>query len=708
MKKELLFAGLFILSLFSCNNDDVAVPENDPSGEGVELVVQAVMGNEVTKTVVQNASEGHADIYWTREDAINLFYGDVSSGKFTTTITSPAASATFHGTISAVTGTTETGGEACPFWGVYPYSASNTCDGSGVTLTIPGTQSGVAGSFATNLNPTVATSMGLDLAFYNVGSWFKFSVSRNDIVSVTLRGNNSEDIAGTVRVEMDQNSRPSVTQVTDGITSITLTPAAGGTFTPGQEYYMVLIPQTLSEGYSLTLTTSNGLYATCVISGSMNFERSKFRAKLNADSELSFNIAFRDSKVKDICVAIWDTNQDGELSIGEAAAVTLIPYGIFNGTEIEYFDEFKFFTGLTSALGYKMELVDGKYDYYGTFYDCEKLKSITLPSTLTTIPCGCFRLCTALEEITIPSSVSVIHSVAFLDCENLNVYMVSETPCTLAMDYNSIYSLPYTFGLDSASGVGRVKAIYVPSDAATAYINATYWSAYKDLINVDPSQFKYVDLGLSIKWATRNVGATKPEEYGDYFAWGETEPYYEAGYAQEDPQNHWKEGKSEGYEWWSYMWCEDSFDALTKYCYLDSYGNDGFTDNKTVLDLEDDVAHVKWGGNWRMPTKAELDELCSNCTWTWYSSGNTEFNGVAGYKVTSKMDGYLDRFIFLPSAGCRFYKQLESVGDAGGLWSSSLYMGTPDRALAIYFNYGGVYADSFERIFGLSVRPVCP
>ena len=220
--------------------------------------------------------------------------------------------------------------------------------------------------------------------------------------------------------------------------------------------------------------------------------------------------------------------------------------------------------------------------------------------------------------------------------------------------------------------------------------------------------YGYVDLGLSIKWATRNVGATKPEEYGDYFAWGETEPYYEAGYAQEDPQNHWKEGNSEGYEWWSYMWCEDSFDALTKYCYLDSYGNDGFTDNKTVLDLEDDVAHVKWGGNWRMPTKAELDELCSNCTWTWYSSGNTEFNGVAGYKVTSKMDGYLDRFIFLPSAGCRFYKQLESVGDAGGLWSSSLYMGTPDRALAIYFNYGGVYADSFERIFGLSVRPVCP
>ena len=707
MKKELFFAVLFILSLFSCNNDDVAVPENDPSGEGVELVVQAVMGNEVTKTVVQNALEGHADIYWTREDAINLFYGDVSSGKFTTTITSPAASATFHGTISAVTGTTETGGEACPFWGVYPYSASNTCDGSGVTLTIPGTQSGVAGSFATNLNPTVATSMGLDLAFYNVGSWFKFSVSRNDIVSVTLRGNNSEDIAGTVRVEMDQNSRPSVTQVTDGITSITLTPAAGGTFTPGQEYYMVLIPQTLSEGYSLTLTTSNGLYATCVISGSMNFERSKFRAKLNADSELSFNIAFRDSKVKDICVATWDTNHDGELSIGEAAAVTSIPYGIFNGTEIEYFDEFKFFTGLTSdsALGFNVVLVVGKNDYYGTFYNCKNLKSITLPSTLTTITCGCFRGCTALEEITIPSSVSVIQSVAFFDCDNLNVYMVSETPCTLAMDSNGMYSM-YPFGIISASGD---KAIYVPSDAAvTAYINAAYWSAYKDLINVDQSKFKYVDLGLSIKWATRNVGATKPEEYGDYFAWGETEPYYEAGYAQEDPQNHWKEGKSEGYEWWSYMWCEDSFDALTKYCDKDSYGNDSFTDNKTVLDLEDDVAHVKWGGNWRMPTKAELDELRSNCTWTWYSSGNTEFNGVAGYKVTSKMDGYLDRFIFLPAAGGRLNKPLEGVGDAGGLWSSSLYTDTPDCAWYLNFSFGRVNAYYDYRILGLSVRPVCP
>ena len=100
---------------------------------------------------------------------------------------------------------------------------------------------------------------------------------------------------------------------------------------------------------------------------------------------------------------------------------------------------------------------------------------------------------------------------------------------------------------------------------------------------------EYVDLGLPsrIKWATCNVGATTPEEYGDYFAWGETEP-------------------KDNYDWSTYKWCNESNATMTKYCTDSSYGT---VDNKTVLELEDDAAYVNWGGNWRMPTKAELDEL---------------------------------------------------------------------------------------------------
>ncbi len=185
-----------------------------------------------------------------------------------------------------------------------------------------------------------------------------------------------------------------------------------------------------------------------------------------------------------------------------------------------------------------------------------------------------------------------------------------------------------------------------------------------------------VDLGLSVKWATFNVGATKPEEYGNYYAWGETEP-------------------KTTYNWSTYKWCNGSSSSPTKYNANSSYGT---VDNKTVLDPEDDVAHVKWGGSWRMPTKAEGDELINSCTWTWYSSGNTEFNGVAGYKVTSNKSGYTDRFIFLPAAGDRY----------GHYWSSSLYAGGPDDAFGLSFGSGYVRWYDSGRAGGFSVRPVCP
>ena len=210
-----------------------------------------------------------------------------------------------------------------------------------------------------------------------------------------------------------------------------------------------------------------------------------------------------------------------------------------------------------------------------------------------------------------------------------------------------------------------------------------------------------VDLGLSVKWATCNVGASKPEEYGDYFAWGETEPYYNG-----DSQNPtgWKSGKSSGYWWSSYKYCKGGPTTMTKYCNNSSYGFIGFTDSKTVLDPEDDVAHVNWGGDWRMPTKAEFDELrnTSNCTWTW-----TTVNGVNGYKVVSKKSGYEGNYIFLPAAGYRLGTSLDGVGSYGRYWSSSLYTDYPIGAYVLSFNLAYYDKGNGARYAGLSVRPVC-
>ena len=191
----------------------------------------------------------------------------------------------------------------------------------------------------------------------------------------------------------------------------------------------------------------------------------------------------------------------------------------------------------------------------------------------------------------------------------------------------------------------------------------------------------YVDLGLpsGLKWATCNVGATSPKEYGDYYAWGETEP-------------------NTNYDWSTYKWCDGSETTLTKYNINSSYGT---VDNKTVLELADDAARANWGGVWRMPTDAEWTELRENCTWTWTSDYNG--TGVKGRIVTSNING---NSIFLPAAGSRDNDGLDLAGIYGLYWSSSLNMGYPDGALGVGFYSDGVYRGGSSRCCGLSVRPV--
>ncbi len=223
------------------------------------------------------------------------------------------------------------------------------------------------------------------------------------------------------------------------------------------------------------------------------------------------------------------------------------------------------------------------------------------------------------------------------------------------------------------------------------YVYKTDGSATKYLINdVDSISFvapttsvengyDYVDLGLpsGLKWATCNVGATNPEEYGNYYACGETTP-------------------KSTYSWSTYKWCNGSYDTMTKYCTNSDYGT---VDNKKVLDKEDDAASVNMGGSWRMPTRAEQDELRTECTWIW-----TTLNGVNGYNV----EGPNGNSIFLPAAGYRNDSGLNDKGSYGYYWSSSLL--TYDSCYAYYliFNSDDVYWNGYNRCSGRPVRGVCP
>ena len=188
-----------------------------------------------------------------------------------------------------------------------------------------------------------------------------------------------------------------------------------------------------------------------------------------------------------------------------------------------------------------------------------------------------------------------------------------------------------------------------------------------------------VDLGLpsGLKWATCNVGAEEPWEYGGYYAWGETE-------------------EKSNYSWQTYKWCNGSYDSMTKYCTDSDYGR---FDNKTVLDPEDDVAHVKWGGSWRMPTFEEQKELLDECSWEW-----TELNGVDGCRLT----GPNGNSIFLPAAGRRCGTELYDRGQYGVYsWSSSLGDYYSSCAYRLTFNDDLLDWGDNSRYDGYSVRPVC-
>ena len=205
--------------------------------------------------------------------------------------------------------------------------------------------------------------------------------------------------------------------------------------------------------------------------------------------------------------------------------------------------------------------------------------------------------------------------------------------------------------------------------------------------------------GKTIYWAKCNLGASDENEFGDYFAWGETIPYYQEGYSQENPCTHWIDGKKD-YSWKYYSLCDGTGSVMDKY---------NVTDNRTTLDKGDDAAYAALGGKFRMPTKAEFDELVklANTTREWDT-----VNGINGLRFTGK-GSYNDKSIFFPAAGRRYDTHLYAYGSDANLgfyWSSSIYTSVAprNRANRLYFSGPGTdaYTDSDTRYTGNSIRPV--
>lgn len=185
------------------------------------------------------------------------------------------------------------------------------------------------------------------------------------------------------------------------------------------------------------------------------------------------------------------------------------------------------------------------------------------------------------------------------------------------------------------------------------------------------AQPEAVDMGLTVKWASCNLGATAPEQAGDYFAWGETA------------------AKAE-FDWSNYAFSGEGPYGMTKY-------NKGFLLNYQA-EAEDDAAAVNLGDGWRMPTSIEMTELVNNTTWTW-----GELNGVAGYTVTSNING---NSIFLPAAGYYEGNQLRYAGTAGRYWGQTRHPYHPQCAMELFFSPEYHYVYFYRRFRGYPIRPV--
>lgn len=213
-------------------------------------------------------------------------------------------------------------------------------------------------------------------------------------------------------------------------------------------------------------------------------------------------------------------------------------------------------------------------------------------------------------------------------------------------------------------------------------VSQVEYIAFEEKAIIDDDH-EWVDLGLpsGTLWATCNVGANSPEEFGNFFAWGETEPKTEYG-------------------WSTYKWCNGSEDTMTKYCTNSSEGYNGFTDSKTLLDPEDDAATMNWGSEWQMPSYNQINELKNGLytTTEW-----TTMNGKNGRKITSKING---NSIFLPAAGWCYGTSLNDAGCDGFYWSRSLNTGSSVGAYGQCFYSLGTVLSNYFRYCGHSVRPV--
>lgn len=339
-----------------------------------------------TKTILQ----ADGTIQWLPKEEINVFYGNTGSAKFVSDNTEQAGTVAFKGALTDFSYR-----EGTAFWAVYPYRESHVFTGDAMTVSLPSQQIALAGSFADDLFVSIARTTDFTLQFYNVCGGIKFCVTEAGVKTVTFQGNGNEPVAGSAKVGFNSEGKPEIIEVTEPVTTITLTPPDGSHFEKGAWYYIAVWPTALENGYKITLTKEDGTSTIKRNDSPVTVKRAIWGVLENLDKGLVYQLRVPDNE-------IWYTTTDGKpisLSAEAMEARDILSHDYVGGQGRIVFKE-------TANAEYLV------------FHESDNLLSVRLPESVTDIGPACFFEKTTLETIEMPG-VKIIHGTAF-QCSGLS------------------------------------------------------------------------------------------------------------------------------------------------------------------------------------------------------------------------------------------------------------------------------------------------
>lgn len=729
-----LFAATAIL-FASCQEEALF---NNTTVPKAEFTAETESNDPSTRTALSNNN-----VLWKQGDQVSIFAASTINEQYQVT---DASDGQTSATLQAVSpsGGFNAGTELPANIAYYPYSSTNAIakDGTSYSLTVslPATQTYAVGSFGNGSFPmTAVTSSTADhnLKFKNVLGGIMLQLKGTaSIASISITGGGEEILYGTATVTASDTETPAINMTGNGKT-VTLDCGTGVQLNAetATSFVIALPPMTMTSGFTVVVTDTDGKEMEIKTTKSQTITRSNL--------------------LKMPAVNYEGTEKTSDLPVGALSGV----FSIGNGKKVHFSkgnlretydsETHSYYWGFAekqyeiggdgniknlfgwsgdshSNYGSSTETASGYYDGYflewGTQVDDEGTwRTLSADEWNYLLGTNSERngkyknwvsvngingLVIAPDDFqgTIADSYS---ATTWAEAENEGLVFLPASGYRYGYDNPSNTSMGHYWTSTSTSQYSQYASeVWFSSDGFGVSKDGTRRFGYCVRLVSDITNPTSVDLGLSVKWATYNVGARTPFGRGKYFGWGETK-----GYGEEDNSNTRNYEKDHTYvktiysqEQYKYGTGTYPKVSVTKYCADDS---------KYVLDANDDMATASWGEDWRTPTKEEMEELIntSNCMWTWYDAFNTEFNGVPGYKVQSMIPGYTDNYIFLPTTSWRYessFYTYSSIRTCGSYWSSSLYMDNERCASTLEFDGSSENhnIDYNERWWGLCVRPV--